>query len=82
MGLPIFIFSSFFFSFFYEMSEIDFKNQIKMILSKQKNFEEKLDVIMKDLRKYLDSHKKAIKQNDQPSQKKIKKKVKFICGKL
>jgi hypothetical protein len=37
------------------MSEIDFKNQIKMILSQQKDFEEKLDIIIKDLRKYLTS---------------------------
>jgi hypothetical protein len=64
------------------MSEIDFKKQIKMILSQQKDVEEKLDVIIKDLRKYLASRGKAIKLNDQPSQKKTKKKVKFICGKL
>jgi hypothetical protein len=37
------------------MSEIDFKKQIKMILSKQKDFEETLDVIINDLRKYLAS---------------------------
>jgi hypothetical protein len=30
------------------MSEIDFKKQIKMILSKQKDFEEKLDLIIKE----------------------------------
>jgi hypothetical protein len=64
------------------MSEIDFKNQIKMILSRQKDFEEKLDVIIKDLRKYLASRGKATKLNDQSSQKNSKKKVKFICGKL
>jgi hypothetical protein len=64
------------------MSEIDFKNQIKMILSRQKDFEEKLDVIIKDLRKYLASRGKAIKLNDQQQQKKTKKKVKFVCGKL
>jgi hypothetical protein len=64
------------------MSEMDFKNQIKMILSKQKDFEEKLDVIIKDLRKYFANHGKAIKLNNQPDQKKTKKKVKFICGKI
>jgi hypothetical protein len=63
------------------MSEIDFKNQIKMILSQEKDFEEKLDIIIKDLRKYLPTRGKATKQNGQPSQKKPKKKVKFICGK-
>jgi hypothetical protein len=81
MGLPIFIFLVFF-SALYKMSEIDFKNQIKMILSKQKDFEEKLDVIIKDLKKYLASRGKAINLNDQPSQKKTKKNVKFVCGKL
>jgi hypothetical protein len=64
------------------MSEIDFKKQIKMILSKQKDFEKKLDVIIKDLRKYLPSRGKAVKLNNQPSQKKTKKKVKFVCGKI
>jgi hypothetical protein len=64
------------------MSEIDFKKQIKMILSKQKDFEEKLDIIIKDLRKYLASHGKASNLNKLPSQKKTKKKVKFVCGKL
>jgi hypothetical protein len=64
------------------MSEIDFKKQIKTILSKQKNFEDKLDVIIKDLRKYLASRGKASNLNNQPSQKKIKKKVKFVCGKI
>jgi hypothetical protein len=64
------------------MSEIDFKKQIKMILSKQKDFEEKMDVIIKDLRKYLASGGKAIKLNNHQSQKKTKKKVKFVCGKL
>jgi hypothetical protein len=64
------------------MSEIDFKKQIKMILSKQKDFEEKLDVIIKDLRKYLASRGKAVKLNNQPSQKKTKKKFKFVCGKM
>jgi hypothetical protein len=49
------------------MLEIDFKNQIKMILSRQKDFEEKLDVIIKDLRKYLASRGKATKLNDHPS---------------
>jgi hypothetical protein len=65
MGLPIFNFSSFF-STLMKMSEIDFKNQIKMILSRQKDFEEKLNMIIKDLRKYLASRGKAIKLNDQP----------------
>jgi hypothetical protein len=64
------------------MSEIDFKKQIKLILSKQKDFEEKLDVIIKDLRKYLASRGKVFELNDKASQKKTKKKVKFVCGKL
>jgi hypothetical protein len=60
------------------MSEIDFEKEINKIFSRQKDFEEKLDVIIKDLRKYLASRGKATKLNNQPSQKKTKKKVKFI----
>jgi hypothetical protein len=45
------------------MSEIDFKNQIKMILSQQKNVEEKLDIIIKDLRnlrnRMISNHRKS-----------------------
>jgi hypothetical protein len=81
MGLPIYIFSSFF-SVLLKMSEIGFKKQIKMILSKQKDFEEKLDLIIKDLRKYLGSRGKPTKLNNQPSQKMTMKNVKFVCGKL
>jgi hypothetical protein len=66
MGIPIFHFFLVL-SALLKMSEIDFKNQIKMILSKEKDFEEKLDIIIKDLRKYLTSREKALKLNNQPS---------------
>jgi CRISPR/Cas system Type II protein with McrA/HNH and RuvC-like nuclease domain len=81
MGLPFFYFFLVFLLIL-KMSQIDFKKQIKLILSKQKDFEEKLDVIIKDLRKYLANRGKAFKLYDKPSQKKTKKKVKFVCGKL
>jgi hypothetical protein len=57
------------------MSQINFKNQIIIILSKQIDFEKKMDVIIKDLTKYLASREKAIKLNDKPSQKKTKKRL-------
>jgi hypothetical protein len=64
------------------MFKIDFEKEIKMILSQQKVLEDKLDVIIKDLKKHLSSRGKPTKANDQQPQKKPKKKIKFICCKL
>jgi hypothetical protein len=63
------------------MSKIDFEKEINQILSQQKIFEEKLDVIIKNLKKYLYNRAKPMKPKNQQLEKKPKKKVKFVCGK-
>jgi predicted nucleic-acid-binding protein len=63
------------------MSKIDFEKEINTILSQQEIFEEKLDVIIRDLKKYLTSRAKLVNKNDSRSERNPKKKVKFVYNK-
>jgi hypothetical protein len=47
------------------------------MLSQQKIFEEKLDVIIRDLNKYLVNRVKPVNENDLQPRRSKKKKVKF-----
>jgi hypothetical protein len=44
-------------------------------------FEEKLDEIIRDLKKYLTNHTKIMNKNNPKQKKKQKKKVKFVYNK-
>jgi hypothetical protein len=59
------------------MSKINFEKEINAIISQQKIFEEKLDVIVRDFKKYLASPK-PVNENDLQLENKQKKKVKFV----
>jgi hypothetical protein len=63
------------------MSKTDFEKEINNILSQQKIFEEKLDVIIRELKKYLTSRAKLVNKSDSRSERNPKRKVKFVYNK-
>jgi hypothetical protein len=52
------------------MSKINFEKEINVIISKQNVFEEKLEIIVRDLKKYLAIHTKPVNENDLQWEKK------------
>jgi hypothetical protein len=66
------------FSTFSRISKINFENKINVIISQEKFFEEKLDAIIRDLKKFLASCTKLMNENSLKQEKKQKKKLKFV----